>query len=516
MSDQPAPEATDSESTEATEPEPAEPEATEPQGTEPTEPETDQHSSTVTTSVERVDETRVKLWATVAAERVNKAIETAARNLAANAKIPGFRPGKAPRKVLESRLGKGAVAQEALEHNLGELYQEAVNDAGLEPVGEPEFDIDTFEEGKDAVFSATVEVRPEVTLPDYTEMRVPHPEWEVTDDELGSELDRMRERFAELETVERPIQAGDHVVVTVTARQGEEVVDDASADDLMYEVEDPEQSDEELDRNLVGAEPGAIVSFTDTLGEGYGERAGEELDFTAIVKDVKAKHLPALDDEFALTASEFDTIDELRTDLTTTLARQKRSYARSSLRGRVVEEVSSQVEVTLPQALIDQELSFRVERARSEANEHDLSLEDYFAAAGMSEDEAMGHLRQQAQETAKAQMVVDQIGREAGVEITQEDLHHEISEQAERLGRSPEEIAQFMSQSDRLQALASDVFRRKSIDYLVGQVEILSAPPDDDADLDAAEAEDETAGEGDEAPVAEGDADEPASGNHQA
>jgi trigger factor len=434
----------------------------------------------VKTSVERVDDTTVKLSVTVEADRVTKAIDEAARHLAGEVKIPGFRPGKAPRRVLESRLGKETIVQEAVRESLPAFYTEAAREAELDVVGPPEFDVDTFADGQDATFSATVEVRPEVGVPDFAGLQVPHPEWEVTDEELDQQLDGMRERFAELETVKRPIQVGDHVRVTVNGSRNGEPVPDASADDVLYEVSDPEDSGSELDRNLVGAEAGAILKFNDVLGADYGELAGEELSFTAIVKEVKARKLPDLDDEFAVTASEFDTIDELRDDLRTQLQQQKTAYARQALRGRVVEAVCEQVEVPLPNAMIQQEVRYRLNMLAQQAQQYGLELEQYLEAAGADLQQLLGQFEDEAKQTVKAQLVVDAIGRDAGIEIKQEDLGEEVARQSARMGRSPEEIAQIMTHPENIGALISDTFRRKSIDHILAQVQVLSAPPEDE------------------------------------
>lgn len=449
------------------------------------------------TSVERVDDTTVKLSITVEAERVGEAIDHAAGHLSEQVKVPGFRPGKVPRKVLESRLGKQTLVQEAVKEFLPHFYAEAAQAEQLDVVGPPEFDLGTFEDGKDAEFSATVEVRPEFEVPDYEGLQVPHPDWEVTDDDIAAQLDAMRERFAELETVDRPVEAGDFVVVTVVGTRDGERVEEVSVEDLLYSVPvlpEGEESDSALDRNLLGAKAGDELTFSDTLGPDYGELSGVEVDLTASVKEVKAKQLPELDDDFAVTASEFDTIDELRDELRTQLGQSKREHARNELRGAVVEAVGDLVEVPLPQAMVQQELRFRLNRMAQQAQQYDMTLEQYLAAVGSSADSVFGDMEEDARKTVKAQLVVDAIGRKAEIDVTQEDLGGEIARQSMRLGRPPEELAEFMTHPDRIGALVSDAFRRKTIDHLVASVQVLSAPPD--------EPEDDEAATGDEAIVA--------------
>ena len=433
------------------------------------------------TSVERIDETTVKLSVTVEPARVREAMDRAARRLAGEIRVPGFRPGKAPRRVIETRLGKDAVVQEAVREALPALYEEAVRAEDVEVVGPPEFDLESFVEDADSVFTATVEVRPEITLPDYDGLQVPHPEWEVTDEEVDEQLHALRDRFAELDTVERGAAVGDHVVITVAGTRDGEKLEEASAEDVLYEVRDGEQTDSELDRRLVGAEAGQTVEFTDTLGPDYGELSGAEVSFAVEVKEVKEKRLPELDDEFAVTASEFDTLEELRAALREQLGAQKISLARAQLRGKVVEAVCDLVEVALPKSMVDENVRFSLQRAFSEAQRHGLSFDQYLQAVGMDQASMLERLEEDARKTVKGQLVVDAVGKQIGLELTQEDLGEEIARNAMRLGAPPQEVAEFLSHPDRLPALVSDAYRRKAIDHMVAKVQVLAAPPEDEA-----------------------------------
>ena len=453
------------------------------------------------TTVERVDETTVKLSVTVEADRVGEAIDHVAGHLSTQVKVPGFRPGRVPRKVLESRLGKDALVQEAVREFLPQFYAEAAQAEQLDVVGPPEFDLDTFEDGKEAAFTATVEVRPEFDLPDYQDLQVPHPDWEVTDEEIDQQLDALRDRFAELDTVERPVEPGDYVVVTVVGERDGERVDEVSVEDLLYQVpvlDEGQESDSALDRNLVGASAGDELTFSDTLGPDYGELSGVEVDLTATVKEVKSKNLPELDDEFAVTASEFDTIDELRDELRGQMTTAKLNQSRAELRGAVVEAVCDLIEVPLPQSMVQQEVRFRLNRLAQQAEQYGMPLEQFLSAVGTSAEDAISEMQEEAGKTVKAQLVVDAIGRAAGIDVTQEDLGAEIARQSMRVGRPPEELAEFMTHPDRIGALVSDAFRRKTIDHLVETVSVLGAPPeeesppnDDDAAIVAPLAEEE-------------------------
>jgi trigger factor len=433
----------------------------------------------VKTSVERVDDTTVKLSITVEAERVDAAIAEAARELASQVRIPGFRPGRAPRRVLESRLGKGALLDEAVRDSLPQFYSEAVESEDLPVVGAPSFDVETFTDGQAAEFTATVEVRPDFQVPDYRGLQVAHPDWKVTDEEVNAQLDALRERFAEVETITRPARVGDLVTVTVNAERNGQRVDEASVEDALHEIADPDDGGTELDRQVAGASAGAILRFHETLGEDAGELAGATLNYTAIVKQVQQKVLPALDDDFAITASEFDTLDELRADVRATLDRQKRAHARQALRGKVVEAVTELVDVSLPPSMVDAEQRFRLQRLAQQAEAYGLTADQYLAAAGG--EGFLKDLESDARTTVKAQLVVDRLGRDLEIEVGQEDLGEEIARQATRLGRPPEELARFMTSStERLSALISDAYRSKTIDAIVDAVQVLGGPPAED------------------------------------
>lgn len=430
------------------------------------------------TSVERIDDTSVKLSVTVDAERVSEAIAAAAERLAADVKVPGFRPGRVPKRVLESRLGKDTIAHEAARDALPHFFSEAARAEDLAAVGPPEYDLETFEDGAEGVFTATVEVRPDLEVPEYGDLQIPHPDWELTEEEVDEQLDALRERFATVETVERPAQVGDHVLLSLSGSKDGEPVPEVAADDTLYEVEDPEESDAELDRQLAGAAPGAILKFTDTLGPDYGERAGQEVDLTAIVKEVKAKRLPELDDAFATDASEFDTVDELRAELRRVLGEQKLEHARQELRGKVVEAVVERVEVPLPPSMVQGELRYRLDRVAAQAEQYGMSTEQLLAASGVNTEELLAQFEREAEEAVKAQLVLDVIGKEAGIELGAEDLQVEVMRQAQRLGKDPKELAELMSQPEHIGALMTDAFRRKTIDHLLGQVQVLSGPPE--------------------------------------
>ncbi|WP_341250749.1 trigger factor [Euzebya pacifica] len=434
----------------------------------------------VTSAVEKIDDTKVKLSITIDPDEVSSALDQAVTRLSQSVKVPGFRPGKkVPLKVLEGRLGKGAVREEAIREAFPGFYSQALSEHEISPVGPPEFDVDAFEPGAEGAFTATVDVRPEFEVPEFEGMTITHPEWELTDEELHANLDQVRERFAEVETVERPAQKGDFVTVTISGKKADGTeVEEASAEDMLYQVPE-EDTDSELDTQLVGASAGDVLEFTDVLGPDYPDGlAGQEISFTAIVKEVKVKTLPELDDEFALTASEFDTIDELMDDLRTQAGAEKRQMAVANLRGAVIEAIAELVEIPLPESLVEEEQRFRLNRLAHQAQHAGLSMDQFLSIAGGDDPQAlMDQIREESENTVKAQLVVDEIGQKVGITVEREDLGQEVARQAMRMGRDPNEIAEMMLHPDRIGALYADAYRRKTIDHVLEHVEITDAPP---------------------------------------
>lgn len=434
----------------------------------------------VTSAVEKIDDTKVKLSITIDPDEVSSALDQAVTRLSQSVKVPGFRPGKKiPLKVLEGRLGKGAVREEAIREAFPGFYSQALAEHEISPVGPPEFDVDAFEPGAEGAFTATVDVRPEFEVPEFEGMTIPHPEWELTEEELHANLDQVRERFAEVETVDRPAQKGDFVTVTISGRKADGTeVEEASAEDMLYQVPE-EDTDSELDTQLVGASAGDVLEFTDVLGPDYPDGlAGQEISFTAIVKEVKVKTLPELDDEFALTASEFDTIEELKDDLRTQAGAEKRQMAVANLRGAVIEAIAELVDIPLPESLVEEEQRFRLNRLAHQAQHAGLSMDQFLSIAGGDDPQAlMDQIREESENTVKAQLVVDEIGQKVGITVEREDLGQEVARQAMRMGRDPNEIAEMMLHPDRIGALYADAYRRKTIDHVLEHVEITDAPP---------------------------------------
>ncbi|HEX2029398.1 MAG TPA: trigger factor [Nitriliruptorales bacterium] len=430
------------------------------------------------TTLEQLEPTRVKLTVEVEPDRVTHAFDDAAHHLAQQVQIKGFRKGKAPRRLLEARLGKDAILQHAVEEWLGRFYAEAVRQEDLSPVAPPEIDLETFTEDEGCVFAATVEIRPEVELPDHTGIQMTFPDWDVTDEQVREQVEALRERFAELEVVERPAARGDFVTIDLLVFQHGEPLESATAEDALYEVGSGGVTPE-LDEQLPGAATGHILNYTDRLPDGYPEHGGEEVEFRVLVKDVRAKRLPDLDDDFAATASEFDSLEELQHDIRRGLRSRRLSHARQELRARVLEAYLALVDVPLPEAMVTDEVEGRLARMRRQAEQYGVELDQLLQMQGTDLDTARRELEEQARQAVKAQLVLEALAREVGLTVEPGDLDREVRRHAADHGIEPAQLAQVISEQGSVGVLVGDVARRKALDLLVEAAEVEGAPSDD-------------------------------------
>ena len=432
------------------------------------------------TTLEQLDRHRVKLTVSVSADEAKPFLALAYRHVGEQVKVPGFRKGKVPRKVIEAQVGRGAVMQELLEHALAELYPEALREHDLAPIADPELgDVDIGDiEGQGFSFSATVDVRPRLTLGpgDYRGLRVERPAPKVSESELDDQLDRLRERFAELEEVAHPARRGDYAVIDVRGTIHDEEVPEASSKDLLYEVGAGAVSSQ-LDEELEGKRTGDIVKFNAALPQEAGERAGQEISYTVLVKDVKAKKLPELDDGFAKTASEFDTLDELRESIREQLGTLKEAGADAAVRDRALDALIELADAELPDKLVDAETESRVQSSRARAERQGVSLEDALRASGIEELEFRSDARSHATRAIRADLALEAVARAEELTTTKEDLDEAIEGLAKDLGREPKEVRKLLADGGQITSLAGDIIRKKALDHVVEHAEIVDQGP---------------------------------------
>jgi trigger factor len=441
-------------------------------------------------TLEETDRHTVRLSVEVPPEEFAPELDRAYRRIGSEVRIPGFRKGKVPRQIIDARIGQAAVLQEFVEDAVPRYYAKALREHELSPIAEPDIDLDVddLDPAKPLRFTATVEVRPRLVLePErYRGIKVARPDPEPAERELDEYVDRLRERFAELEVVSRPARPGDYVLADVRATVHDREVPEATRVGFLSEV-GSEELVPELDKELEGKRKGEILKFNATLPEKFGpELVGTEVTFTVLIKEVKAKRLPEADDEFARTASEFDTVAELREDLRTRLRALKEGEADAVVRDQVLRTLVDSVDVELPDRLVDEETEHRVAHARERAERAGYSLDDALASQGWDELRFRSDARAHAIRSLKADLVLEAVARAEGLTISQEDLDGEIAALAQASGRQPKEVARAVERSGQVTSLAGDIIRTKALDFVVEAADVASeglpAPAEPDSE----------------------------------
>src|SRR5712692_8393552 len=428
----------------------------------------------------------------VEAEEVARDLDRAYRKVAGEVKIPGFRKGRVPRQIIDARIGREHVLEEFVKDSIPSYYVRAIRENGLAPISEPEIDLDQVEEGKPLKFTATVEFRPRITLlPDqYRGIHVQAPDIEPSETEIGSFIDRLRDRFAELDVVERPARRGDYALADVRAHIHDREIAEATRLGFLSEV-GSEELVPELDKELEGKRKGEILKFNAVLPEGFKDLAGTEVTFQVLIKEVKAKKLPTLDDGFATTASEFDTIGELREDIRAKLRQLKEAESRREVRDLVLARVVDSLDIDLPERLVDEETDHRVAHANERAQRAGITLESALASQGWDELRFRSDARAHAIRALKSDLVLEAVARQEELTVTQEDIDREIQALAEASGRDPKEVRKIIDRSGEVRSLAGDIIRTKALDYLVESADVATedAPGTPEHDLSPSQEE---------------------------
>ncbi len=421
------------------------------------------------TTVESTDKHKVKLTIEVPEEEFARDLDRAYRAVANAVKIPGFRKGKVPKQIIDAQVGRDVVLREFLDESVPHYYRDALREEDLAPITDPDIDLQQLEAGKPLIFTATVEIRPRLELAesDYFGVKVERPSTSVSDEEVDDWVDRLRQRFAELEPVGRPVAEGDFVVADIRASVHDQEVPEASRTDYLYGVGSGEFGTR-LDEELAGTRVGDILKFNDTLPEQLAApRRGSEVTFQVLVKEVKAVRLPEADDGFAKTASEFDTLAELRDDLREKLGDIKEREARAVVRDRVMEALAGAVDVDLPDSLIDEETDHRVEHAKERAERAGLAIEEVLAAKDWDEQRLREDAREHAIRAIKGDLVLEAVARAEKLEVTADEIGAEISALARAYDRDPKELAKRLDRTGQIVTLAGDIIRSKALDLVV-------------------------------------------------
>ncbi|MDF2847957.1 MAG: trigger factor [Oerskovia sp.] len=467
-------------------------------------------------TVEQLSPTRVRITTEVPFEELEPDFDKAFKQLAKQVRLPGFRPGKAPRKLLEARIGRGAVLEQVVNEALPARYSEAVSTTEIKPLGQPEIEVTKIEDGQELVFTAEVDVRPEINLPDLSTLTVTVDAIEISDEDIDKELQTLRARFGTLTGVDRPAQDGDFVSIDLSATVDGEDVPDAKTEGLSHEIGSG-QLIEGLDEAIIGLKSGETKVFTTTLAA--GEHAGKEAEVSVTVGSVKERELPEPDDEFAQLASEFDTIDELKESLSEQVQRYKRIQQAETIRDKTLETLLEQVEIALPEKIVQAQVDETVHQAIHGLDHDEDKFAEQLAEQGSTREEFDAEARTNAEKAVKTQLLMDAIADDLDIQVGQNDLTERLVLMSRQYGIEPQQLLQVLQQNNQLPAMFADVRRGLTV---AAVVEAATITDSDGNVIDTAEffgsgddeaAGDETAGDeaiSDEADDAAEDADEQA------
>jgi trigger factor len=465
----------------------------------------------VKTDVEELSPTRVKLTIEVPFEELKPSLDQAYREVARQVRVPGFRPGKVPPRIIDARIGRGVVLEQAVNDAVPELYTKAVTENDVVPLGQPEVEITKLDDGKELEFTAEVDVRPQFELPSLDTVSVTVENAEVSPDQVEEYLTGLRERFASLKTVERPVDSGDYVSIDLAASVGGKPVEDAQATGVSYEVGSESMLDG-LDEALAGMSAGESKTFSAELAG--GQHAGQEAEVLVTVNTVKVKELPNLDDEFAQAASEFDTVGELRAATRKQLEAMRKVGQGGQARERALDALLEQVDMPLPERIVEQEIEGRRENLKNQLERAGLTMKGYLESREQTAAQLSAELEADARRSMKAQFILDKLAADEELKVTPEELSAYVAEQAYRMGVSPDRLAKQLSDNGQLGAVAGDVLRTNALTALAERARIVDEagrPVYITADQDAEEESDAETEPGAEAAAAG----EPASGADQ-
>ena len=415
-------------------------------------------------TVEKLSPTRVRINVEVPFTELQPDFERAYKQLAQQVRLPGFRPGKAPAKLLEARVGRGAVLQQVVNDALPSRYSEAVTTTELRPLGQPEIEVTRIEDGEELVFTAEVDVRPDIDLPDLSELKISVEPIEVTDDDVDAELQALRARFGTLKGVERAAASGDFVSIDLSAAVDGQEIPEGSSEGLSHEVGSG-QLIEGLDEAIIGLSEGESATFTTKLVA--GEHAGKDADVTVTVKSIKERELPEADDDFASLASEFDTITELRANLTDQVERVKRIHQAEKIRDNTLEKLLELIEVPLPEAIVQAQVDTALHNAIHGLDHDESKLAATLEAQGSSREKFDAETREAAEKAVKTQLLMDAIADHLDIQVGQNDLTERLVLMSRQYGIEPQQLLGMLQQQNQLPAIFADVRRGLTVAAVV-------------------------------------------------
>jgi len=420
----------------------------------------------VKSTVEHLNPTRVKLTVEVPFDELKPHFDKAYGVLGGQVRIPGFRPGKVPARILDARLGRGAILSEVVNEAVPAKYGEAVTEANLTVLGQPDIEVTRIDDGDALAFTAEVDVRPEITLPDLSAVSVTVDDVEVTEADIDEQVEALRDRFAATTPVERAAADGDLVSIDLNAAVDGEILDEATTEGLTYRVGAGDLVDG-IDEAVTGLAAGESATFTTVLVA--GGFAGREAEVTVTVQSVSERALPDVDDDFAQLASEFDTVEELRADLAEKILRVKNRTQAADARDKVLEALIEVTDIPTPESIVDAEFKSREHDAVHAFDHDEDALTAQVISQGQTREEFDAELRETAVKSIKVQLLLDALAEANQVGVSQEEFAERVLFNSQRQGLQPEEYFSRLQKGNQLAAVFGEVRRGKA---LAGAVEL--------------------------------------------
>jgi len=438
----------------------------------------------------------------------------AARKLAGQMKVPGFRPGKAPRQVVERMVGEETLRREALDEALPELVGAAIVETELVPVTPPQ--IEDIRDGDDGAVAVDIKLTlwPELErVPDYHDRKITVEIPEVEDEEVEAQVDRLRTQYAELEDVERPASEGDFVMVNISALDNGTEIEDASATDLLYEV-GSRSFIPGLDEIVAGASAGDIREGDATLPDGFGDHGGKEITLRVLVKGVRGKKLPEVTDEWVSDVSEFETVGELTDTLTENLRAMKLGVAADAFREGLMRDLTEEMDLEIPEALVQAEMESMVHNIQHSLEQQGIDLANFLRITGQDEQAFVADLKERATQSLKTRILLEAVVADADLTVEDEEMAQAIASIAAQSDASEDEVREALAEGGREQVLTGDILRSKAIEHVLAEASAIDAegnpvdlsPPQPEADDEEEEIQEDSGEQADTEDVVDPDA----------
>lgn len=411
-------------------------------------------------TVEQLSPTRVRINVEVPFAELEPDFQRAYKELAKQVRLPGFRPGKAPAKLLEARIGREAMLDQIVNDALPSRYGQAVAESDVQPLGRPNIEVTTKEYGQDLQFTAEVDIRPKISLPDLSALTVSVDPIEIGEDDVDAELQSLRTRFGTLTAVDRPVAVGDVVSIDLSATVDGEDIPNAAAEGLSHEVGSGRLI-AGLDDAVVGLSADESRVFTAKLAA--GEHAGQEAQVTVTVRSVKERELPEPDDEFAQLASEFDSIDELRASLSDQVRQAKRAQQAEQIRNATIDALLEQVDVPLPESYVQAQFDSVLHSALSGLNHDEARFNELLVEQGSSRAAFDAEARTASEKDVKRQLLLDALADELQVQVGQDDLTERLVTTSRQYGIEPQQLFGYLQERNQLPTMFADVRRELAI-----------------------------------------------------